>query len=204
MRRHVSGLYVLGAILAALISFRVAPAFAVEPYEVEVGLWTCPRGYQIQTDGTCKSNAELPHGPVVEISSLPSAGDGAPTACPSGGCDSLLAPLFYSIYSSIYSAPMLGYGAWDWRYYASSSSWLYHDGWTWPYYSGWAGHRRFDGQLGFWKRARWGASWGGFQGGRRHFHSFSARGSRPWSTRRGVFGGTASGHSADRGRTWRR
>jgi hypothetical protein len=40
-------------------------------------MWTCPRGYQIQRDSTCKSDTEIPHGPVVEISALPSAGDGA-------------------------------------------------------------------------------------------------------------------------------
>jgi hypothetical protein len=28
----------------------------------------------------------VPHGPVVEVSTLSSAGEGAPRTCPSGGC----------------------------------------------------------------------------------------------------------------------
>jgi hypothetical protein len=47
----------------------------------------CERGYVIKA-GACIADADLPHGPVVEVSSLPSAGDGAVggRSCPSGGC----------------------------------------------------------------------------------------------------------------------
>jgi hypothetical protein len=46
--------------------------------------------------GRCLADAELPHGPIVEVSPLPSAGDGAPGTCPSGGCRS---------YARSYGAP---------------------------------------------------------------------------------------------------
>jgi hypothetical protein len=75
MRNHASGPYAVhhGVGLGLFLSLLASSAFAVDPYEVDLGLWTCPRGYQIQPDGTCKSDEELPHRPVVEISSLPSA-----------------------------------------------------------------------------------------------------------------------------------
>jgi hypothetical protein len=200
MRGHVSALYVLGAVLGASLSLLVAPAFAVEPYEVDVGLWTCPRGYQIQTDGTCKSDAKLPHGPVVEISSLPSAGDGAPATCPSGACDALLAPLFYSIYS----APMqFAHGDWSWPYYDGWSSWPYYGGRTWPYDRTWS-WPPFHGEPAFWNRASFGLARGGVPHAARRFHSVSARGSRPSFARGGAFGGTASGHRAATPGMWGR
>ena len=49
------------------------------PHVIEVaqGLYSCERGYLIR-EGRCIPFEELDHGPVVEVSSLPSAGDGAP------------------------------------------------------------------------------------------------------------------------------
>jgi hypothetical protein len=57
--------------------------------EVAQGLYSCERGYPIK-QGLCIPYEELAHCPVVEISSLPSAGEGAGggRACPSGGCGS--------------------------------------------------------------------------------------------------------------------
>jgi hypothetical protein len=57
------------------------------PHVVEVaqGLYSCERGYLIK-QGRCIPFEELPPGPAMEVSSLPSAGDGAPGTCPSGGC----------------------------------------------------------------------------------------------------------------------
>ena len=192
MRDHASGPYAVhqGAALGVFLCLLAAPVFAVEPYEVDIGLWTCPHGHVIQRDGTCKSDDEIPHGPVVEISSLPSAGDGAPTTCPSGGCDSLAAPFYWSIYSA--AAAQLGYGA--------SSS---------PYYGGWAAraHRFHSGKLAFGGLVPLGLAPGGFLGApRRHFWSFSARSSQTRSLGGRFFGGTVRGtssHRAGRGRTWR-
>ena len=53
--------------------------------EVDFGLYACDRGY-VLVDGHCLTDAEVPHGPVVIVSDLPSAGEGAPGTCPSGGC----------------------------------------------------------------------------------------------------------------------
>jgi len=172
---------VLGAALLAASS-----AVAAEAYEVEVGLWTCPRGYQIQRDGSCKSDAEITHGPVVEISSLPSAGDGAPTTCPRGGCDSLLPPVFLSIYSA---AMQFGYS-----------------GWSDPNFRGWGtGFSGAEWALG--SLARMGCAPRSFLGApRRRFESISARSSQTRSLGGQFFGGTVRGtssHRAGRGRTWR-
>ncbi len=61
---------------------------AVLPYQIG-GWWTCPQGYVIRS-GQCLADAEVVHGPVTEVSRLPSAGEGAPgTVCPSGGCSVL-------------------------------------------------------------------------------------------------------------------
>jgi hypothetical protein len=73
-------------VVLALVSL----AHGVEPYEVETGLWTCPRGYVIR-QGKCLSTEELA-GPKTEVSKLPSAGNGAPTSCPSGGCQTAAGP----------------------------------------------------------------------------------------------------------------
>jgi hypothetical protein len=177
-----------GAVLGAAL-LAASSAVAAEPYEVDVGLWTCPRGYQIQHDGTCKSDDEIPHGPIVEISSLPSAGDGAPTTCPSGGCDSLAAPFYWSIYSA---ATQLGYGAWSSSYYGGCGA---------------RGRRFHSGELAFGGLAPLSLAPGGFVSvPQRHFGSFSARSSQTRSLGGRFFGGTVRGtssHRAGQGRTWR-
>jgi hypothetical protein len=167
---------VLGAALLA-----ASPAVGTEPYEVEVGLWTCPRGYQIQRDGSCKSDAEITHGPVVEISSLPSAGDGAPTTFPSGGFDSLFPPVFLSIYSA---AMQLGY-----------------DGWSDPNFRGW-GTGLGDAEWALGSLAPVGL----LGAPRRRFESISARSSQTRSLGGQLFSGTGrrtSSHRAGRSRTRR-
>ncbi len=85
------------------------------PHVVEVaqGLYSCERGYLIK-QGRCIAFEELSHGPVVEISNLPSAGDGAPGTCPSGGCSSYAAASYSTL---VYSgAGQYGYG-WPGLYY---------------------------------------------------------------------------------------
>jgi hypothetical protein len=76
------------------------PVLPPHVIEVAEGLFSCERGYLIK-QGRCVSYADIPPGPVVEISSVPSAGDGGPGTCPSGECGS-----WYSStpsYSFVYS-----------------------------------------------------------------------------------------------------
>jgi hypothetical protein len=63
------------------------PSIELPPHfeEVAYGLYACERGWVLY-QGRCVTDTEVPHGPVVDISSLRSAGDGAPGTCPSGGC----------------------------------------------------------------------------------------------------------------------
>jgi hypothetical protein len=61
------------------------PTLAPHFEEVAYGLYACERGYVLM-NGRCLTDAEVPHGPMVEVSDLPSAGDGARGTCPSGGC----------------------------------------------------------------------------------------------------------------------
>jgi hypothetical protein len=67
------------------------------PHVVEVagGLFSCERGYLIR-QGRCISFADIPPGPTMEISSVPSAGDGAAGGrlCPSGGSGSYASPSY--------------------------------------------------------------------------------------------------------------
>jgi hypothetical protein len=80
----------------------------VLPFEYMPGLWTCPRGYVIRS-GQCLADAEVVHGPVMEVSTVPSAGDGAPgTVCPSGGCSVLRD--YNSTYVHVYQ-----HRGWRWR-----------------------------------------------------------------------------------------
>lgn len=86
------------------------------PHVVEVaqGLYSCERGYLIK-QGRCIPYADIPPGPAMEISSLPSAGDGADggRACPSGGCGSWYSSTpSYSFYSgaSYWAASYYGAG----------------------------------------------------------------------------------------------
>jgi len=86
------------------------------PHVVEVaqGLYSCERGYLIR-QGRCIPYPDIPPGPAMEISSLPSAGDGADggRACPSGGCGSWYSstPSYSFVYSgaSYYGAGWPGF-----------------------------------------------------------------------------------------------
>jgi len=83
--------------------------------EVATGLYSCEQGYLIR-QGRCIAFANLPTGPIVEISNLPSAGDGAPTTCPSGGCSFYVAPMYWVSYP----APVYGSfdgGRWNHAHY---------------------------------------------------------------------------------------
>jgi hypothetical protein len=111
----------LGILLAVSV-VGVALATDLPPHMEHVGGgWvSCARGYVLQNH-RCLSDAEVVHGPTLEISSLPSAGDGAPGTCPSGGCGSFMGSS-YLAYSG------LAYG-----------------GWSTPYYGGWSRSRRCRG-----------------------------------------------------------
>jgi hypothetical protein len=91
------------------------------PHVVEVayGLYSCERGYFLK-EGRCIADADLPRGPIVEMSSVPSAGDGAPGGCPSGGCRSYFYARTYGFGG--YSA---GSGSRDWRHspYSAHGAW---------------------------------------------------------------------------------
>jgi len=67
------------------------------PHVIDAGGgWiSCERGYVLQNH--CgPSDADVVHGPTIEISTLPSAGEGAPGTCPSGGCRSAAPTRFYA------------------------------------------------------------------------------------------------------------
>jgi hypothetical protein len=70
---------------------------SLPPHFVEAGGgWlTCERGFTLR-DHRCVADAEVPHGATIEVSNLPSAGEGSrqPRACPSGGCSSTSLPPF--------------------------------------------------------------------------------------------------------------
>jgi len=91
---------------AALEARAVLPPHVVEVGE---GLFSCERGYLIK-QGRCISFADIPP-PTMEISSVPSAGDGAAGGrlCPSGGCGSYVTPYSTFVYSGFDS---YGYGPW--------------------------------------------------------------------------------------------
>jgi hypothetical protein len=159
---------------AALVAKAELPPHVIE---VAQGLYSCERGYLIK-QGRCIPYEELSHRPVVEISSLPSAGEGASggRACPSGGCGSYVAPPSYSTF--VYS----GAGS--------------HDYWPGLYYGGAlcpphvrrfrGGEFAFGGRAGSFVRERRVAS-GGFFGA--PSYSLSKRRSQP----RGMFGGNRTG-----------
>jgi hypothetical protein len=54
-------------------------------HEAALGLYACDPGF-VMTKAGCVADATVVHGPTIEISALPSAGEGAPGTCPSGGC----------------------------------------------------------------------------------------------------------------------
>ena len=156
------------------------------PHVVEVayGLYSCERGYFIR-QGQCIPFEEIPHGPVVEISSLPSAGDGAPGTCPSGGCGSFAAPSYSSF---VYSGAGLGYG-YDWP--------LYFGGWRSVRHA----HRFRGGELAFAEFGSFGREQrfasGGFLMEPRRFHSFPERRARGW------FAGARFGSNREGRGRWR-
>jgi hypothetical protein len=86
---------------AALEALAELPPHVIEVAE---GLFSCERGYLIR-QGRCISFADIPPGPAMEVSSLPSAGDGAPETCPSGGCGSWYSstPSYSFVYSGVSS-----------------------------------------------------------------------------------------------------
>ena len=97
---------------AALEARAVLPPHVIEVAE---GLFTCERGYLIR-QGRCISFAHMPLGPTMEISSLPSAGDGAAGGrlCPSGGCGSYATPSYSTfVYSGLGQYGYYGAG-WPW------------------------------------------------------------------------------------------
>jgi hypothetical protein len=67
------------------------------PHVVEAvpgwGWYSCAPGYVLRR-GACLAESEIPAGPEFIVSSLPSAGDGAPGTCPSGGCGSYVTPSY--------------------------------------------------------------------------------------------------------------
>ena len=86
--------------------------------EVAQGLYSCERGYVIK-QGRCISYADIPPGPVVEVSSLPSAGEGAGggRSCPSGGCGSYVTPSYSTFVYSGAGQYVYGYDYWPGLYY---------------------------------------------------------------------------------------
>ena len=61
------------------------------------GWLTCERGFTLR-DHRCIADDQVAHGATIEVSSLPSAGEGSsqPRACPSGGCTGAALPPFLS------------------------------------------------------------------------------------------------------------
>jgi hypothetical protein len=155
------------------------------PHVVEVayGLYSCERGYLIR-QGRCIPFEELEHGPVVEISSLPSAGDGAPGMCPSGGCDSFAVPSYSTF---VYSGAGLRYG-YDWPLYFGGRSVR-------------RAHRFCGGELAFAGFGSFGREQrfasGGFLMAPLRFHSFPERRSR------GGFAGARFGSNREGRGRWR-
>jgi hypothetical protein len=146
------------------------------PHVIEIAedLLSCERGYLIR-QGRCIPFEEIPHGPVVEISSLASAGEGAGGGrlCPSGGCGSLVAPSYSSlVYSSV--SP---YDYWPAGLYCGG-----HGGRPCvPHVRGFRGARlAFGGRFGsFVQERRLGAWSSGFLGAPLRLHSSAAQRSQP-------------------------
>jgi hypothetical protein len=82
--------------LAPLVFLALATlAYADGPpnaHSVGGGLYECNKGFVMLYDGgrpQCAPEA-MTRGPRFEVSTVPSAGDGAKTDCPSGGCDAAI------------------------------------------------------------------------------------------------------------------
>jgi hypothetical protein len=126
MRRQIVALGLASLAGCAAPQPRPEPAVlearaVLPPHVVEVaeGLFSCERGYLIK-QGRCVPFEELEHGPVVEVSSLPSAGEGPPGTCPSSGCG--------SSYSAPFSSTLVYSGAGQYGYYGASWPW-FSNGW---------------------------------------------------------------------------
>ena len=169
--------------LVVLLLAIAAPSLAADlsPHMIEVGGWlTCERGYVIK-QGRCISFADIPPGPVVEISELPSAGEGAPATCPSGGCSSFVAPSDWASYSGP------GYGA----------------AWSYPYYGDWSRSLAFGQSGSFRQKPNFVP--GGILAAPCHFRSFPERRSHPAFARGSFFGGSSRSvahQRSGRGRAW--
>jgi hypothetical protein len=162
----------------------VLPAFAMaveHAHEVWGGWVECDRGY-VMASNECISESDAVEQKVV-VSDLPSAGDGAPGTCPSGGCGYSMAPSFYSVYS----APAYG-GDWSTGYYGGWNS------------GGWSRSRSFRGGESPWPTGRFAAA-GGFTFGPRRFHSMPEQRSDPGFAGGRFFGG---GQHVSRGQGRRR
>ena len=93
---------ILRALAVVLVAF---PAFAIEhAHEVWGGWVECDRGFVMRAN-ECVSIEQIEAHRVI-VSDLPSAGDGAPTACPSGGCYADVAPSYHDVYSA---SPFVGW-----------------------------------------------------------------------------------------------
>ena len=150
--------------------------------EVAQGLYSCERGYLIKP-GRCISFADISPGPVVEISSMPSAGEGAGGGrlCPSGGCGSYVTPSYSTF---VYS----GVGTYD-----------YWPGLKYGGHGGWRGvphARRFrvgelavGGRLNSFVQERRYGAWKSSLPGAALRHSSTERRSKP----SGRFGGNRTG-----------
>src|SRR5205085_11987544 len=139
-------------VLLAVSSVGVALAADLPPHMEHVGGgWvSCKRGY-VLLNHRCLSDAEVVHGPTVEISTLPSAGDGAPGTCPSAGCGFFMGSTYLA-----YSGPAYG-------------------GWSSPYYGGWSHSRQCRGGLILGLGQTRSFAPGGFLTPPHHFHSVPER-----------------------------
>ena len=155
----------LVALAVLLVAF---PAFAIEhAHEVWGGWVECDRGFVMRAN-ECVSLEQIEADKVI-VSDLPSAGDGAPTACPSGGCYADVAPSYYDAYSA---SPFVG--------------------WSYPYVAGWSDSHR-------WQNARTpprSFAPSGFQNSPRHFHAVPDRRSQGVFASRLFSGGSSRGGRA--------
>jgi hypothetical protein len=158
--------------VAVLIALGASPTLALEhAHQVWGGWLECDRGFVMRAN-ECVSLEQIEADKFI-VSDLPSAGDGAPTTCPSGGCSSAVAPTYYYAYS----APFLG----DWSY---------------PYVGGWSHSHRWRDQR---SPLRSFAN-SGFQNTPRHFNAVPDGRAHAGFGSRLFFGGTSRGRGGALGR----
>ena len=152
------------------------------PHVVEVGegLFSCERGYLIK-QGRCNAFADIPPGPTMEISSVPSAGDGVPGTCRSGGCGSYVTPSYSTFaYSSVGS-----YEYWPTGFYYGSGVLCPPRARRFQ-----SGEFAFGGRFGSFVQERRFEGWkSSFPGASIRVHSFAERRSQG-----GRLGGNRTGH----------